>query len=126
MRYGSTETAILAGIFSESGLDVRIKIVELGNDNLVELKTDICIESEHIEGLYLFSTSNIVNDALLGYNNLVYIMYSEGSAVKQYGKIAKGGVIDDQTDVNLAEITALITQLQKKVNILFTLTAADS
>lgn len=126
MRYGERETAILAGVFGETGLDVRIKIVELSNDNLVELKTDVCIESEHIEGLYLFSTANIMNDALIGYNNLVYLMYSPSSNVKQYGKIAKGGIVDDTTDVSLDEITEMLTALQTKVTRLFTLTAANS
>lgn len=126
MRYGSTETAILAGIFGETGLDVRIKIVELSNDSLVELKTDSCIESEHIDGMYLFSTANIMNDALLGYNNLVYMMYSEGSAIKQYGKIAKGGIADDTTEISLDEITELMNTLKAKVNRLFMITAANS
>ena len=58
MRYSETEITTLVGQFSP-GQTVTIKLIELSNDALVTVTSDVCVESLHIPGMYLWKTNNM-------------------------------------------------------------------
>jgi len=117
MRYGSNENAVLVGIFGKKELDVRMKIITLEGDILVELVTDKCIESSHMEGVYLFNTENIKDDSIVGYTNMLAEMRDVNDlTTKRYAKFTFGGIVDDKTEVNLETIKELLEKLNTTSN----------
>lgn len=117
MRYSESEATVLVGTL-KPGLTVKIKIIELSNDNLVELNTDACIESEHLPGVYLWSTTNINDNSLIGYSNLLYEMTSIEDNKKFYGKFIFGGYPDKSVDVDLTSVEEQNNEIIEKVDII--------
>lgn len=100
MRYSSNENTTLAGKFPP-GSSVTIKIVNIDTDSLLTLTNNICQESIHIPGLFLFNTSKI-NANLSTYTNCAYEM-TDGTNIF-YGKFVYAGYVDQiakQTEVDL-------------------------
>lgn len=93
MRYNETENTVLAGIF-KSGDIVTIKIINMETDELEELNSDICVESSHIAGSFLWSVTNMTNAPSLYYKNFMYEM--SNGVTKFYGKFIYGGIIQDR------------------------------
>jgi hypothetical protein len=58
MRYVKTENTILAGELAPSST-VKIKLINMQSDELLTINSNVCIESTHIPGTYLWNTSNI-------------------------------------------------------------------
>lgn len=117
MRYSETEQTVLVGQFKPNQT-VRIKIIELATDNLVDVDTDVCIESKHMSGMYLWKTSNIKPNAVSGYSNLLYEMKTVEDGKVFYGKFVFGGYPDDSVDVNLDEVVELATEINDTVDII--------
>jgi hypothetical protein len=90
MRYTKNETTTLAGIFT-TGDTVTVTIIDMDADTTLSLSTSSCTESAHIDGLFLFPTSNI-STAISGYTNCAYSM-SNGSD-SFFGKFIIDGVED--------------------------------
>lgn len=89
MRYFKTEDTVLVGYLVPNS-NVTITIIDLDNDKVIPLTDNNCVESEHIEGLYAFSTSNIDKDKLEDrIYNLFYIM-EDDVGNKTYGKFTLG------------------------------------
>jgi len=104
MRYAIGENSTLVGQFEE-GSTVHIKVLVLDTDTLLELDNDVCVESEHMPGMYIWKTSNISsNNNLIGYTNLLYEMTSEAGK-KYYGKIVYAGYVEK---VQLTDLSPLI------------------
>jgi len=105
MRYINTEHTILAGFF-DSGKDVTIKVIKLSSDSIVTTTTPICRESQHIAGVYLWNTSNMIID-ITTFTDFVYEM-TDGTK-KFFGKFVLGGYTDKVlTDVSEARVTTLL------------------
>ena len=106
MRY-QTKGTTLCG-FLESGRDVTVKIVDIATDTLMNLATDVCTESQQVQGLYYFDTSNIAD--VFDKKEIVYVMQTDvGQAYS--GKIViendleKLGYLHGEVYVN-TELTA--------------------
>lgn len=105
MRYVKTENTILAGELSPSST-VKIKLINMQSDELLIINSNICTESTHIPGTYLWNTSNI--DSSLFSNlttpmNVLYMMYNVSDPTKTFkGKFVIGGELN-----NLSTITNL-------------------
>jgi len=110
MRYSETEITTLVGQFSP-GQTVTIKLIELSNDALVTVTSDVCVESLHIPGMYLWKTNNINDTSLIGYSNLLYEMTCLEDGSKFYGKFVFGGYVDDVVDA--ADLTGPITDVEE-------------
>ena len=115
MRYGKDEQVILVGKF-KPGSTVTIKLIELSNDNLVEVTNNICVESDHLPGVYLWSTSDISDDSLVGYSNILYLM-SDDTGKEFIGKFVYGGYIDDGVKVDLSEVLKDTKEIKENVDI---------
>ena len=57
MKYNTNNT-ILCGYLT-AGSTVKIKLINTLTDKLISITDDVCIESEHIGGLFYFDTSKI-------------------------------------------------------------------
>jgi len=120
MRYSESEITTLVGIFKPSQV-VKIKIIEVSNDQLVTLVSDTCIESQHMPGVYMWKTTNI-NQTLLagnGYTNMVYQMTCDQGKVF-HGKFVFGGYVDDK--VLLTDSIAKLDKIIEKLQIIIGLT----
>jgi len=116
MRYIKGEKAILVGIFSKPGLTVTMKMIVLEGDNLVELTSNICVESEHMPGVYMFSTENIKDDSIVTDCNILAEMTNTADeTMKRYGKISFGGGFNNDTVVDLTEIKTLLMTLTSDI-----------
>jgi len=105
MRYSLTEKPILAGHLDTTN-PVTIKIVEMKTDTLLTLNTDVCNASVNIPGVFLFDTTNIIQQFDV-YTNLMYEM-TDGS-IKFYGKFVMSGYIDvtlKNTEQQLWEVSS--------------------
>jgi len=102
MRYSKNEHVVVVGVLPANSV-VKIKIINVANDALLSLTDDNCVESTHIEGVYLWSTVNIANsEDITTYTNLVAQMYVVGGDAKHYAKFVIGGYVDDDIVVDLA------------------------
>lgn len=90
MRYSSNENTVLVGNFP-TGATVSIKIIDMLTDELVTLTDNVCTESAHIEGMYLFNTGNIIS-VFTKETSLLFEM-SDGTSTF-YGKFVCGGYIN--------------------------------
>lgn len=115
MRYAKEEQAILVGKFKPGSI-VTIKLIELSNDNLVEVTNNICVESEHLPGIFLWSTSDIADDSLVGYSNLLYLM-SDETGKEFIGKFVYGGYTDNGIKVDLTEVLNDTKQIKENIDI---------
>ena len=116
MRYSLGEKSVLVGIFPP-GSQVNIKIIKLESDSLLTLVNDICIESAHADGVFLWSTANISDENNInGYLNLLYEMKSS-TGQTYHGKFVYGGYPDDEVvipelqDIDLSEIIKLLRRI---------------
>jgi len=116
MRYSEKEETVLVGTF-DPGLDVKIKILNLDTDSLITLKTDKCLESEHIPGVYMFSTINIDKNTVPKYANLLYEMY-DGEIDRQYGKFIYGGYMDEEIVVNVEADKEAHDEIKEQLDII--------
>ena len=116
MRYTKNEDVILVGKF-KPGSVVKITLIELSNDNLVEVNTDECVESEHIPGIFLWSTSDIKPDALVGYSNILYVM-KDDTGKEFMGKFAVGGYLEDGVKLDLSPVLKDTKELKENVDII--------
>jgi hypothetical protein len=96
MRYSIEEKTVLAGQF-DGGVSVSIVIVNIDTDTPLSLVTNVCLESDHIPGLFLFDTTNI-STVLTQYTSCAYYM-TDGSK-NFYGKFSLGGYIDENVKVD--------------------------
>jgi hypothetical protein len=94
MRYSVDEENGLIGIFA-TGKTVTIKLLNIITDTLVDITTNVCHESTKIPGVYIWSTSNIINskEYLDTYVNMLYEMRSDDDKV-YYGKFIYGGYVE--------------------------------
>lgn len=118
MRYVKTENTILAGEL-ESGTTVKIKLINMLTDELLPINSDICVESQHIPGTYLWPINNIdqsVFDNLVQPMSVLYSMYvtganapapAKGQKTVFKGKIVIGGELN-----NLSTITTIDTNVK--------------
>lgn len=121
MRYSNDEDAILVGIFKPNQ-NVKIKVLNLQNDLVITLKTDTCLESASIPGVYRWSTTSISDDRLTsGFYNLFYEMTGD-NGVKFYGKFIYGGYVDSPVEVNLTNINDDHKEIIEKLDIITALT----
>lgn len=102
MRYSNTEETILVGIF-EPGTTVNIKIIDLATDNIIKLNSDVCTPSDHIPGIYRYSTTNIDKNTVPAYANLLFCMTDVDGNV-YYGKFVYGGYLDTPVSCDTSEI----------------------
>lgn len=114
MRYSEEEVTTLVGQF-KPGKNVTIKLIELSNDSLVSISNNVCTESEHMPGMYLWKTTNINDTALVGYSNLLYEMKDEDGKVF-YGKFIFGGYVDDEMD--FTDSIADVEEIRQTVHII--------
>jgi len=117
MRYAYAEETVLVGQF-QTGSTVTIKIIDLATDNLITTTTATCIESQHIAGMFLFSTTNINKATVPTYANLLYEMAST-TGEKAYGKFIYGGYLDNPVAIDNSAATAdhaLMTDLLEIIN----------
>ena len=109
MRYSSSESTTLAGKFTP-GSSVTIKVVNIDTDSLLTVTSNVCNESIHIPGLFLFST-NKINSSLQPFTNCAYEM-TDGTNIF-YGKFVYGGYVDQLPRRN--EVQDLISNLQTSI-----------
>lgn len=117
MRYSELEKTVLVGQF-KTGQAITIKLIELSNDNIVEISNNNCIESQHMPGIYLWSTDYIVDNSLVGYSNLLYEMTSVDDGRKYYGKFIYGGYVDKDVSVDLSEVLADTNEIKNTTHII--------
>ena len=116
MRYVKTENTILAGELSPSST-AKIKLINMQSDELLTINSNVCTESTHIPGTYLWNTSNI--DSSLFSNlttpmNVLYMMYNVSDPTKTFkGKFVIGGELN-----NLSTITNLDTSIKNNNQLL--------
>lgn len=93
MRYTNEE---VTGLVGKLGIDeiVTIKVVHIPSDTLVEVASDICIESDHIPGMYMWDTSNMGVPVSGAY---MYEM-TDGTKVSP-GKFTIGGAMDNLSEI---------------------------
>jgi hypothetical protein len=91
MRYTKNETTTLGGAFS-TGDTVTITIINMDTDAELSLTTSNCSESAHIDGLFLFDTSNI-STSITAYTNCAYAM--NNGTDDFFGKFVIDSVEDD-------------------------------
>lgn len=112
MRYANDEQTVLVGMFNTNS-NVKIKIVNLLNDSLVNISDNICVESRHIDGAFLWTTNNIADSALSnGYYNLLYEMYDEEDN-KFHGKFIYGGYVNKPVDIDMSALESDITEIKQ-------------
>jgi hypothetical protein len=94
MRYAADEENIIVGIFPTNS-SVTIKLINLITDAEVALINNGCAESLVVEGIYRWSTNNIINNEnyLYDYVNLLAVM-SDTNGNKDYSKFIYGGFPD--------------------------------
>lgn len=112
MRYAKYENVNLMGFLTPNS-NVTIKVVALSNDSetLLELNDNVCIESEHIPGVYRWSTVDLTN-AIIGYTELIYIMENTDNEEDVYSsKIALSGSYDNLSEID--GITEIINNIQQ-------------
>jgi len=95
MRYPRSDT-ILCG-FLEAGRDVTIKLIDTKTDTLLNVTSDVCAESQHMDGLYYFDASNITDT--FSQKEIVFVMTTDRGQTYS-GKI----VIED----DLVQIPAMV------------------
>jgi len=113
MRYSNDESTVLVGTF-ETGKTIKIKVLNIVTDTLVSIKNNNCVESNHIEGVYLWPTNNIENAALKsGYHNLIYCMYDDTSGKRFYGKFVYGGFVDKEVTFDTSGLEVDLTEIKE-------------
>lgn len=115
MRYSSSEKTVLVGQLTP-GRVVSIKIINLLTDTLIDISNSTCVESEHIPGLYLWSTNDITPGGVTGFTNLLYEM-KQGDEV-YYGKFVYGGYVDEDGNVDVSGIITDLTEVIETLNII--------
>ncbi len=111
MRYKLSENIILAGKLP-AGINVTINVLQLQNDEFMLLDSEVCIESDKVPGLYMWSTSNI-KDTIDNYSNMYYEMTDGENVIS--GKFVMGGYIE-ATENKLIEIRAVVDGTSTTVN----------
>lgn len=102
MRYSNTEETVLVGIFEPDAV-VTIKIIDLATDNIIGVTRDDCTPSEHVPGVFRFSTTNIDKNTVPEYANLLFCMTDEELNV-YHGKFIYGGYLDASYSCDTSEI----------------------
>ena len=95
MRYSNKEVTTVAGMF-QSGDNVTIKVIDANDDTLEPLLTDICTESEHIPGMFLWKMDNLLNPPE-GSKHYIYEMTNGKKPF--YGKFTYGGLFGDMKSI---------------------------
>ena len=92
MRYSGRE---VIGVVCElpPGLEVTIEVIDILTDELIELEDDVCVESEHIGGIYRWSTDKIKDKEELGYKNLLCSMVGN-DGTRSLAKLVIGGTAE--------------------------------
>jgi hypothetical protein len=98
MRYSITENTYLVGQFLP-GRTVTIKVLNPGSDTLLSVRTDVCVESKAIPGIYMWSTENI-STPITTMTSLVYVMTSKEDGRTYIGKVVYGGLIEELNGIN--------------------------
>ena len=110
MRYLISEDTHLVGVF-DPDKTVSIQILNLDTNTLFDLVTNQCVESA-IPGVYIYSTSNIINKPD-SYTNCFYKM--EDDAGNYFvGKFVFGGYPDQAFELtsNINDIVDIILQTE--------------
>jgi len=116
MRYSKNEDSVLVGKFIP-GSRVTIRILALDTDNELILDDDLCIESGHLPGMFMWSTSRInASNNITDYSNLVYIM-SSSTGEETVGKFTYGGYLDKNYEELTVKIEAILNSLPTLTNI---------
>lgn len=97
MRYKEEETTSLVGKL-DSAKEVTIKVVHAGTDTLMNVSSNVCTESQHIPGMYIWETSNMAT-ALTG--AFIYQM-TDGVKVSP-GKFTRGDAMEYLTEAPTVE-----------------------
>ena len=97
MRYKEEETTNLVGKLGNQK-EVTIKVVHVPSDTLISTLSDKCVESQHISGMYFWSTTNM-ETTLTG--AFIYEM-TDGSKVSP-GKFTIGGAMEYLTETPTVE-----------------------
>ena len=114
MRYVKTENTVLAGEL-EPSTTVKIKLIDMLNDSLLNINSDICTESQHIPGTYLWPISNInqsVFDNLTQPMSVLYAMYVPGVSDPKLKTIFKGKIVIGGELNNLSTINTIDTNVK--------------
>lgn len=93
MRYATQETTVILGYLTP-GTDVTIKIINTKTDELLVIGNGVCVESQHIPGVYRY----LVDNRQLGE---VEIAYEMSNGTDTYGgKLVIGGYanVHDELD----------------------------
>jgi len=97
MRYVKSETTVLAGEF-KTGLQIRIKLVNMITDELLNVNTNICNESTHLPGTYFWNISNIDQNFISNITtptSIMYMMFNLNNTLETFkGKFVLGGDMD--------------------------------
>ena len=109
MRYVKTENTILAGELAP-GTTVKIKLINMLTDELLPINLDMCVESQHIPGTYLWPINNIdqsVFDNLIQPMSVLYAMYVPGASATGQKIVFKGKIVIGGELNNLSTITTI-------------------
>jgi hypothetical protein len=117
MRYSVTENTYLVGQFLP-GRTVTIKVLNLSNDVLLSIRTDVCVESKAIPGIYIWSTGNITTP-ITTMTSLIYVMTSKEDGRTYIGKLVYGGLIEELNEINktneISEISEELASIAEDV-----------
>lgn len=109
MRYSVTEDTYLVGQFLP-GRTVTIKVLNPGPDVLLSVRTNVCIESTAIPGMYLWSTENITTP-ITTMTSLIYVMTSKEDGRTFIGKLVYGGLIEELNGISgISEELAIVAE----------------
>ena len=120
MRYIKTENTILAGELSP-GTTVKIKLINMLTDELLPINSDMCVESQHIPGTYLWPINNIdqsVFDNLIQPMSVLYAMYVPGASATGQKIVFKGKIVIGGELNNLSTINTINNQVKTNSQIL--------
>ena len=85
MIYSKNGTTLLGKLPKDK--EVRIKLIYLKDDTLIDLEDDVCIQSKNKKGMYLFNTNKIENffNGKIEDIEIAYIMYLKDDPNIEYG-----------------------------------------
>jgi len=117
MRYATGEDTTLLGTF-KAGTTVNIQVLDLKTDNLVNITSSVCTESNKVPGLYQWTTSNINDPAIVGYRDMFYRM-TDAAGNTFDGKFVYGGYTDMSVELKAVGFnTDEILRILKIINML--------
>lgn len=115
MRYSTSEKTVLVGQLKPAS-NVTIKLINIATDTEIPLISNICTESKHIPGLYLWGTQYIESGGVTGYTNIIYEMKQDTEVY--YGKFVTGGYVDDDGNIDISGVITDLTEVLETLNII--------